>query len=46
MSATNVVKEDEQQNQLNEPGHFYRHFQFGLREVENILFYQENYQKS
>lgn len=46
MTATNVVKEDKQQNQLNEQGHFYRHFWFGLREVKNILFCQENYQKS
>lgn len=25
MTATNVMKEDEQQNQITELGHFYRH---------------------
>lgn len=31
MTATNVMKEDEQPNQINEQGHFYRHFRLGLR---------------
>lgn len=31
MTATNVMKEDEEQNQISELGHFYRHFQLGLR---------------
>lgn len=31
MTATNVMKEDEQQNQIIELGQFYRRFQLGLR---------------